>query len=270
MVSDNPVFFFDIGIDGIFVGRIEMTLREDIVPKTVKNFVALCNAPRGNGYKGSIIHQIRPNFMIQGGDFQNGDGTGGISIYGEYFDDENFELRHEGPGTLSMFNIGPNKNTSQFCICTAENTWLDGRQVVFGKVTKGYEIVQEIESVRTDEEATPLIPITIIDCGSLTESKKNSAASSLFAPAKASEAETEIPENIQISDLKEEISNNNRRHQKLKDEIEEATEKSKNLEMEIQKQYQENMSTSHSKIHLARSASMEIENMRNILKEYFG
>jgi peptidylprolyl isomerase len=165
--------YFDVEIGGELAGRVVMGLYGNAVPKTVENFRALSTGEKGKGksgkdlaFKGSSFHRVIPNFMIQGGDFTRGDGTGGESIYGEKFEDENFDLKHEGPGTLSMANAGPNTNGSQFFICTVKTSWLDGRHVVFGKIIEGMDVVYKVEKVGSQSGKTTK-KVSIADSGEL-------------------------------------------------------------------------------------------------------
>lgn len=173
MTTGNPRVFFDISIGGQPAGRLGFELFADVVPKTAENFRALCTGEKGKGhsgkqlsFKGSSFHRIIPDFMCQGGDFTAGNGTGGESIYGHKFADENFKLKHDKPGLLSMANAGPNTNGSQFFITTAITPWLDGKHVVLGVLQEGLDVLQAMEACGTNS-GKPTTPVVITDCGEL-------------------------------------------------------------------------------------------------------
>ncbi|XP_060710293.1 peptidyl-prolyl cis-trans isomerase-like [Hemiscyllium ocellatum] len=165
--KSNPRVFMDITADEVPLGRIVMDLRADVVPKTAENFRALCTHEKGFGYKGSTFHRVIPDFMCQGGDFTRNNGTGGKSIYGNKFNDENFQLVHTGLGTLSMANAGPNTNGSQFFLCLKDTKWLDGKHVVFGSVVEGIDVVKEMGKLGSESGQTSK-KIIIADCGQLS------------------------------------------------------------------------------------------------------
>ncbi|XP_076440370.1 peptidyl-prolyl cis-trans isomerase E-like [Babylonia areolata] len=162
----NPQVYMDIKIGSRAVGRIVMLLRADVVPKTAENFRCLCTHEKGFGFRGSSFHRIIPQFMCQGGDFTNHNGTGGKSIYGKKFEDENFQLRHTAAGDLSMANSGANTNGSQFFLTTAKTDWLDGKHVVFGRVIEGMEVVYKMEKCGT-KGGKPTEKVMIASCGEL-------------------------------------------------------------------------------------------------------
>ncbi len=170
----NPIVFFDVSIGGKNAGRIVMELFADVVPKTAENFRALCTGEKGMGksgkplhYKGSPFHRVIPGFMAQGGDFTRGNGTGGESIYGHKFADENFKKKHTGPGMLSCANAGPNTNGSQFFMTYEATPWLDGAHVVFGKIVEGMSVLKEMEKYGSSPSGKTSKPMKIADCGEL-------------------------------------------------------------------------------------------------------
>ncbi len=170
----NPRVFFDIAINNQIRGRIVFELFADVVPNTAENFRVLCggspsdpSAKNAGKFKGSPFHRIIPGFMCQGGDFTRGNGTGGESIYGPKFKDENFQLQHTGPGILSMANSGPNTNGSQFFITTAATSWLNGKHVVFGKLVEGMDVLRAMEAMGSDSGRVNGT-VSIADCGQLS------------------------------------------------------------------------------------------------------
>ncbi|KAJ8585423.1 hypothetical protein M405DRAFT_410735 [Rhizopogon salebrosus TDB-379] len=170
--TTRPIVFMDINIGETPAGRIKMELFSDIVPKTAENFRQLCTGEcrrdqRPQGYKNATFHRVVPNFMCQGGDFLNGDGTGSFSIYGKNFPDENFQEMHSGPGLLSMANSGTNTNGCQFFITTAKCDFLDGKHVVFGKVIDGMLTLRKIENVPTGQNNRPKLVVKIVECGEM-------------------------------------------------------------------------------------------------------
>ena len=185
--TTNPNVYLDISIGNI-KGRLVITLFNDIVPKTSENFRCLCTGEKGRGlhYKGSRFHRIISGFMAQGGDITKGDGTGGESIYGKKFNDENFNIKHTSAGYLSMANAGPNTNGSQFFILFKATPHLDGRHVVFGKVTEGIELLKVLEKVLTDNKDCPRHDVIITDCGQIHNDDSNTQTTTSTIDKKSS------------------------------------------------------------------------------------
>ena len=170
--QSNPIVFFDVSIGGQEVGRMKMELFADVVPKTAENFRQLCTGELRKdgvpqGYKNATFHRVIKDFMIQGGDFVKGDGTGSMSIYGPNFPDENFKVKHTTPGLLSMANSGPHTNGCQFFVTCAKCDFLDGKHVVFGRVIDGLLVMRKIENVPTGGNNKPRLPVVITQCGEM-------------------------------------------------------------------------------------------------------
>eukprot|EP00237_Pycnococcus_provasolii_P011105 CAMPEP_0198712254 /NCGR_PEP_ID=MMETSP1471-20131121/4121_1 /TAXON_ID=41880 /ORGANISM="Pycnococcus provasolii, Strain RCC733" /LENGTH=299 /DNA_ID=CAMNT_0044472203 /DNA_START=54 /DNA_END=957 /DNA_ORIENTATION=- len=189
--GDSPRVFFDIALDrygeGTKLGRIVIELKADVAPKTAENYRQLCLAPEGEGFANSRFHRIIPQFMCQGGDFTDDNGRGGRSIYGRTFDDENFTLKHTGPGILSMANAGPNTNGSQFFICTEATPWLDGKHTVFGQVIEGMNVVRAMEACGS-RSGEPSFDVMIKACGELPSLNAARSTTEAALPAKATRA----------------------------------------------------------------------------------
>jgi cyclophilin family peptidyl-prolyl cis-trans isomerase len=162
--KDETLVFFDIGTDNKYYGKIVIKLFDKVVPKTCENFKTLCKSKK---YYNSPFHRIIKDFMIQGGDYTNGNGTGGMSIYGSKFPDENFKLTHDKPYLISLANSGPNSNGSQFFITTNEASHLDGKHVVFGQIHSGFNVIDVLNNVSVDSNDRPIENIKILNCGCL-------------------------------------------------------------------------------------------------------
>lgn len=226
--------FLDVGINDDYVGKIVLGLYGEAQPRTVENFRALCTGERGVGragkplhFRNSPFHRIIPGFMIQGGDFTNGNGTGGESIYGQRFADEDLSVPHSGPGTLSMANAGPNSNGSQFFICTGDTPWLDGKHVVFGRVLAGMDVVDIVSSCGR-KNGKPTANVRVINCGVLDTKEEKSA----------SENETGEPKRLSREEMQERLESLREiegSFKSKKDELDEALYKQVMAEIETEK-----------------------------------
>merc|ERR1712083_817625 len=224
--NDRPRVFVDLTIGNIPLGRIVYELFTEVAPKTADNFRSLCTGEAGIGkstkkplhYKGSLFHRVVRNFMIQGGDFVNFNGTGGESIYGGTFEDEDFVLKHDRPFLLSMANRGKNTNGSQFFITTAPAPHLDNLHVVFGHVVSGKEVVKEIEDLDTDKKDRPLQDVRLVNCGELIKkTKKKREKSSSSSSGESSSSSDDSSDSSSSSESEDEKEKRRRKKQKKKE-----------------------------------------------------